>query len=320
MPTLLIALKQEDVPDGILEAVKALVPGYRVVISQERSELEQHLADIEIAAGGFPHELIADAPNLKWFQQWGAGADWLRKQPEVRTKAFILTNASGVHPIQISEHIFALLLAFARQLPKAIKAQQESQWLDLGNEDVFELYGKTMLLIGVGAIGERTAKLAQAFGMRVIGMRRNPSQGVPGIDEMVGDNRLHELLPQADVVVLTVPLTDETYHLIGEGELKLMKNDAVLVNIGRGGTIDEDALFRALEAGRLKGVGLDVFQAEPLPQESPLWKQERVIVTSHYAGASPHYHERAFEVFLNNLKRYLAGEELVNVVDKERGY
>lgn len=320
MPILLIALEQEDIPDGILEALKTLAPNHRIAISRERSEIEQHLAEVEIAAGGFPRELIGKAPNLKWFQQWGAGADWLRTYPEVRNKDFILTNASGVHPIQISEHIFALLLALARQLPRAIRAQQEKQWLGPRNQDVFELYGKTMLLLGVGAIGARTAKLAQTFGMRVIGLRRNPSRGVQDVDEMVGNDRLHEVLPRADAVVLTVPLTDETYHLLGKDELALMKDDAVLVNIGRGGTLDEAALVEALEAGKLRGVGLDVFEEEPLAGDSPLWTQARVIVTSHYAGASPHYHERAFDIFLDNLKRYLAGQELVNVVDKVRGY
>ena len=320
MSTLLIALRKEDLPEGTLDKIRALAPEYDVLVTRERSEIEQHLADIEVAAGGFPRNLITKAHKLKWFQQWGAGADWLRHNPEARAKDFLLTNASGVHPVQIGEHIFALLLAFARQLPKALKTQGERKWLELGNQEMFELEGKTMLLIGVGAIGERTAKLAQAFGTRVIGMRRNPSRSVPGIDEMIGLEQLHKVLPQADIVVLTVPLTDETYHLIGKRELELMKHEACLINIGRGGTLDEAALTEALAVGKFKGVGLDVFEEEPLPEGSPLWNQERVIITSHYAGSSPQYHERAFEIFLDNLERFQAGKGLVNEVDKNLGY
>ena len=128
------------------------------------------------------------------------------------------------------------------------------------------------------------------------------------------------MLSEADAVVLTVPLTDETYHFLGERELALMKDEAVIINIGRGGTIDEAALLGALAAGKFRGVGLDVFEDEPLPQDSPLWTQERIVITAHYAGASPHYQERAFRIFLDNLRRYLDGKDLVNVVDKRLGY
>ena len=320
MPTLLIALEQSDLPDGVLAEIKALAPGHDVHVTKDRTEIERHLADIDIAVGSFPRDLIAKAPELKWFQQWGAGADWLRDYPEAQAKEFVLTNASGVHPIQISEHIFALLLAFARQLPQALQAQQAEQWRGFGNREVLELYGKTLLLVGVGAIGERTAKVAQAFGMRVVGLRRDPSRGARGVDRMVGTERLHEVLPEADMVVLTVPLTDETYHLLGKHELDMMKDDACLVNIGRGGTIDEAALVEVLESGKLTGVGLDVFEEEPLATDSPLWNQARVVLTAHYAGASPQYDERAFQIFLDNLKRYQAGKELGNKVDKDLGY
>jgi phosphoglycerate dehydrogenase-like enzyme len=320
MPILLLALNQHQLPEGVLEEVKTLAKGYKVIVTTDKSEIQKHLADLEIAVGGFPRELLTEAPNLKWFQQWGAGADWLRHNPEVRERDFILTNASGVHPVQISEHIFALLLGFARGLPSAYQAQQERRWLPMKEEAVFELYGQTMLLVGVGAIGERTAHLARAFGMRVIGVKRDPSQKVAEIETMVALKDLERVLSEADVVVLTVPLTDETYHFIGKSELALMKEDAVLINIGRGGTIDEVALLGALEAGKFRGVGLDVFEDEPLPKDSPLWTQERVVITAHYAGASPHYHQRAFRIFLGNLGRYLDGKDLVNVVDKRLGY
>jgi phosphoglycerate dehydrogenase-like enzyme len=177
-----------------------------------------------------------------------------------------------------------------------------------------------MLLIGVGAIGERTAAVASALGMRVLGIRRDAARGAPGVAAMYGLDRLLDLLPEADCVVLTVPLNRSTQGMIGERELRAMKPSAYLVNIGRGGTVQEDALVRALREGWIAGAGLDVFAEEPLPETSPLWELENVIVTAHYAGMTPHYDERALAIFLDNLRRYRAGEPLRNVVDKAAGY
>ena len=180
--------------------------------------------------------------------------------------------------------------------------------------------GKTMLLVGVGAIGRRTAHLAAAFGMRVWGIRRNPGRAVEGVERMGDMSRLHDWLPEADFVVLTAPLTPETRHMFDEAALRRMKPTAYLVNIGRGGTVDEAALVRGLQEGWLTGAGLDVFEQEPLPADSPLWKMPNVIITAHYSGATPEYHHRAMAIFLDNLRRYVQGEELRNVVDKRLGY
>jgi phosphoglycerate dehydrogenase-like enzyme len=156
--------------------------------------------------------------------------------------------------------------------------------------------------------------------MRVLGVRRDPTLGTPAVEAMSGPHQLLELLPQADVVVLTVPLTTETYGMIGEPELRAMKPTAYLLNVGRGGTVDEDALAQALQEGWIAGAALDVFETEPLPEDSPLWGLDRMIITAHYGGVTPHYHERALEVFLDNLVRYQAGRPLRNVVDKQLGY
>lgn len=319
MPTLALALNESILSSDILDRIKSLSPNYDLLISRDSDELKSKLADIEIAVGNFPQALLKDAPKLRWFQQWGAGADWLQKQPELQSKELIITNASGVHPVQITEHVFAMLLAFARQLPKSYAAQQEHKWLELNHKDVFELEGKTMLVVGVGAIGERIAQIASAFGMRVMGMKRHPKP-INGIEKMFGPEDLHAVLGEADVVVLTLPLTSETKNFIGKRELELMKDDACLINIGRGGTIDEDALAQALSSGKFLGIGLDVFEEEPLAQRSPLWQFERVMVTAHYSGLSPRYDKRAFEIFFENLKRYHAKEKLMNVVDKALGY
>jgi phosphoglycerate dehydrogenase-like enzyme len=300
--------------------VQAAAPNMRVVVATERAEIERVLGEVEIAAGWFPHDLLPQARRLRWLQEWGAGVDWLLRQPEAAELDFTLTNASGVHAIPISEQIIGYLLAFARQLPQAIRAQERRAWKSPGRKQLFELAGKTMLLIGVGAIGARTAAIAAALGMHVLGIRRNPDGQLPGVEAMYGPDRLHDLLPEADCVVLTVPLSRETQGMIGERELRAMKPTCYLINIGRGGTIDESALVRALSEGWIAGAGLDVFEQEPLPETSPLWQLDNVIVTAHYAGMTPEYDERALAIFLDNLGRYRAGEPLRNVVDKAAGY
>jgi phosphoglycerate dehydrogenase-like enzyme len=182
------------------------------------------------------------------------------------------------------------------------------------------LAGKTLLLIGLGAIGQHTAQVAAALGMRVLGVRRTASEPFPGIERVAGIKSLHDLLPEADFVVLMTPWTPATRGLIGERELRLMKRDTYLVNVARGGVVDEAALINALRAGWIAGAGLDVFEHEPLLPDSPLWAMTNVIITGHYAGVTPAYDVRAFEVFLDNLRRYRAGQPLRNVVDKRLGY
>lgn len=320
MRTLLLGIAPHDFTPDQLATISTTVPDMHVLTTTERRVIEAHLASIEIALHHFPYDLMVRAPRLRWYQSWGAGADWVLRYPHIAATDLIVTNGSGIHPIPISEHIFAFLFALARGLPHAMRRQVENKWQSLGHHDVFELAGKTLLLIGVGAIGARTAAVANALGMRVIGVRRDSSLSVPGVERMVGQEALHAVLPDADFVVLTIPLTDETRSMIGAAEFARMKPTAYLVNIGRGGTIDQAALVAALQEGRIAGAGLDVMDPEPLPVDSPLWAMENVIITAHYAGCTPEYHDRIFAIFLENLRRYQAGEPLRNVVDKELGY
>jgi phosphoglycerate dehydrogenase-like enzyme len=320
MRTILINLELDRLSEVQLEQIRAAAPDMHVLWTSDTGQIEAALEDIEIAVGGFPHQLLPRAHSLRWMQQWGAGADWLLRVPEAAKMDFVLTSASGVHAIPISEQILAYLLAFARGLHRAICAQVRHEWHRETKETLFELAGQTLLLIGVGAIGARTAEIAAALDMHVLGVRRDPSLDAPGVEAMYRPEQLLDILPEADIVVITAPLTHETQGLIGERELQAMKPTAYIVNIGRGGTIQEDVLIHALQEGWIAGAGLDVFATEPLPADSPLWDMENVIMTGHYAGMTPRYDERALAIFLANLKRYRADQPLKNVIDKRLGY
>ncbi len=320
MGTIVIFLDKEELPQQDLKRVKELAPEMDLLVTRERAKIERVLADVEILSGWAPHDLVLKTPNLRWVQQWGAGADWLMRYPPAAEMDFILTNVSGLHAVPISEHILAFMFVFARGLHYAQRNKTNLEWRSPDGDQVFELAGKTVLVVGVGSIGARTAKLAASIGMQVIGIRRNASIGVEGVAAMHGPERLLDLLPEADFVVLTAPLNRETRGMIGERELERMKRSAYLINIGRGGMVDEGALVQALQEGRVAGAGLDVFETEPLPEDSPLWRMENTIITAHYAGKTPHYHERAMAIFLDNLERFRSGQSLFNVVDKELMY
>lgn len=334
MTLLLLSLDQDQLSVEQIAKIKQELPdGLSFVQSRDVDTVKQLAQEIEVFAGWFDPAWLLDMPRLRWVQMWGAGANWLMRYPRLRNSSFTLTNAVGIHAVPISEHVFALILAFGRNLPNAIAAQDERVWarvkhptepLDtpfaFSSGNLFELADKTLLVLGVGAIGGRVAKLAQAFEMRVIGMRRNPDKTSPYVDEMIGTDRLSDALSSADFVVNTLPYTDATRHLLGATELAIMKRSAILINIGRGATVDESALIVALKNGTIGGAGLDVFEQEPLPDSSPLWTMPNVLITSHYAGASPRYHERAFDILLDNLQRYKNGQPMRNVVDKVRGY
>jgi len=319
-PIVHLGIDPDAYPDGAVAEIAAAAPDYDLLVTTDRSEIETHLDRIEIALGSFPHDLIPGAPSLHWLQQAGAGADWLRHHPEIQELSFTLTSASGVHAIPISEHMLGFLLALGRGFPASIRGQKERIWEGNRDQDLFELAGKRVLLLGVGAIGERFAKLCVACDMEVIGLRRDPSLPAEGVSRMVGMDALHAELPRTDVLANTLPLTDETRGMIGRKEIDLMKDRSVIINIGRGGTIDEAAMIDALRSGKLRAAGLDVFETEPLPEDSPLWDMEQVLLTPHYSGLTPRYNERVYEIFTDNLRRYLRGETLRNVVDKRIGY
>jgi phosphoglycerate dehydrogenase-like enzyme len=261
-------------------------------------------------------------PRLQWVQLWSAGADWLQQYPELTALPFKLTTTSGMHRPSITEHIFGLLIAWNRRFKRAFACQSRHEWRKIPLGDVAVLEGKTMLILGYGAIGRKTAQVALAFGMRVIGLRRS-GPPVPREEDgvtVVSAAKLREQLPGADVVVNILPLTAETRYSFGAAEFAALKKTALYVNVGRGATTDTDALVQALESGALAGALLDVTDPEPLPGDSPLWDMDNVILTGHYGGFRPDYDAVAREIVLENLDRYVRGEPLLHLVDKSAGY
>jgi phosphoglycerate dehydrogenase-like enzyme len=236
----------------------------------------------------------------------------------------VLTNGRGLYGVAMAEHALAILFAFARKLHLARDRQAARRWaqgeLWLESPPIGQLAGATLGVVGFGDIGRALGERAAALGMRVIAVRRHPPADPAPAHAQWGPERLDDLLAAADAVVLATPLTAETRGLLTRERLARMKPEAILVNLGRGSLVDEAALIEALQAGRLAGAGLDVFREEPLPQESPLWSLPQVIVTPHLSGMAPRYWERAMQQFAGNLRAYLAGEPLSNVVDKQAGY
>lgn len=265
----------------------------------------------------FPVEALQWAERLRWIQALSAGVD--RLDPRVMAQV-TLTNGNGVGAEPIAEHVICHLLMLARGAPVYLRRQVEHRW-DRGVQ-AREITGMTMGIVGMGAIGSAVARRARALGLHVLAIRRSVTQRSPDLvaDEVLPPSDLHHLLAESDVVVLATPLTAETRGMIGERELMAMRPGSFLINIARGGVVDEPAMISALAGGHLGGAGLDVFATEPLPPDSPLWDMPNVIVTPHVAASSERYMSRVEDLVCDNLRRYLRGEPLRNVVDPDRGY
>lgn len=303
-----------------LERIARLAPGREILVGTDPEMVERWRDRIEIVAGWFPPDRLLDLPHLVWFQQWNAGADWLVEWPPAAEREFVLTSASGVAAATVTEQVFGYILSLTRRLPQALDQQRERVWHKPAPDRFVELAGQTLLVAGLGAIGSRVVHAARAFDLRVIGIRRRPELPSPGVERVGGPGQLEAFLADADVVVSALPHTRETHHMFAAGAFAAMKEDAVFVSVGRGNVVDESALAGALESGRLRGAGLDVFEVEPLPAGSRLWELDRLIMTPHWGAASPARFERTMALFLDNLGRFTAGAPLRNLVDKRRGY
>jgi D-2-hydroxyacid dehydrogenase (NADP+) len=265
-----------------------------------------------------PKNVLQRAPRLKWIQTVLAGVDHFLDKDLVNSPVLV-TNASGLHGIQIAEVVFEKMLMFVKKAPLYLEYQRDKKW---ERQILGRLHSKTLGIIGLGNIGTRIAKLGKAFGMRVVATRRSARKisQAPGVDVIYPISNLDRLIQESDFIVMILPSTPETRNMITERELALMKPTAYLINVGRGDTVDENALIRFLEDKRIAGAGLDAYAVEPLPKESKLWELPNVILTPHIAGPIEDYFQRATDLFCENLKLYVEGKKLFNLVNKKRGY
>ena len=313
-PCVVAVLK--GVEDRHRTQIEAIDPRVRVVRVTDRTTWLQEAPEAEVILGFRPLRAGAlQSTRLRWVHALGAGVENLCQ--DVAGTDIVVTN-NHIHGDAIADHVFAFVLAHTRHLRAALERQAAHRWVH--DELVGTvLAGQTMGILGLGTIGGQVARRAVAFGMRVLGTKRRP-QPIPGVDRVVSPEEIDVVLREANVLVIALPLTPATRGIVGARELALLPEGAFLVNIGRGGLVDEEALVAALRGGRLDGAGLDVFEHEPLPSDSPLWTAPGLIVTPHVSGDFPGYLDRMVSIFCENLHRYLAGQPLRSVVDPALGY
>jgi phosphoglycerate dehydrogenase-like enzyme len=305
-------------------------------LAQGQEMPEDQWANVEVLYTFRALPLPEQAPNLRWIQFHLAGVEEQLDQPILRQVKVQATTLSGANAPQVAEHAVAMLLALGHHIPDMVVDQSRNQWPTQRAQRFIpkELMNSTVGIIGYGSVGQRIARMLQSFSVNILASKRDlmqtefkdyqvDGQGDPKADiprRLYPGKALRSLMKECDYVIVTVPLTPETRGMIGANQLSAMKPNAVLIDVSRGGVIDQEALVRALEKGQLAAAGLDVFAEEPLPADSPLWHLPNVLISPHIAGLSPHYLERAFTLFKENLARYIAGKELLNKIDLKRGY
>lgn len=325
-------------PDYLIEKIENASSRISVTRHEARKseDLPQNAADFDVFYGLSALPAPEVMPNLKWVQMHSAGVDPVLLLPLYNDTDIVFTTTSGLHAVTMAEYTLGQILAYAHHLPRMYEDQANGKW-PAGRWDRYvprNLRGQTLGIVGYGSIGREIARQAQAFGLKVLAVKRDlrnlidnsfriPDTGDPEAeipDRIYPVEALNSFLAECDYVVLATPLTPDTHHLIGERALNAMKEDALLINISRGDVIDENALIDALEKGKIGGAALDVFQKEPLPDDSPLWKMPNVTLSPHVSGFTPAYDDLATDIFVENIKRFVAGEALLNVVDRSRNY
>ncbi|MCZ6795228.1 MAG: NAD(P)-dependent oxidoreductase [Planctomycetota bacterium] len=315
-------------------AFQKVAPDLEIVVARDTESVLREVEDADALIGGRP-EAIQRGKKLRWVHSLSAGVEGYvgigtSRTPgidELVNSDIALTNGRRCYGVNIADQVMSYLVALTRQVKSSIEGKRvpeegTSRWesIDPGRRWETELRGKTMLIVGVGGIGSQVAQRAKAFGLRVVGIDPGIDGPPPGVDALRQPSALHDVLPTADVLVLSCPLTRETRGLIGEKELSLMPRGSYLINVARGRIVDSDALAAALRSGQLAGAGLDVTEPEPLPDSSPLWSLENVIITPHNAGQSNGSARRIFLLVRENIRRFARGEPLLNVVNKTKGY
>ena len=312
-----------NAPPWLAPRLKERFPEHTFTQIASLENLSKELEDTDILIGyQLRPEQFAHAHRLKYIHTTTAAVHQLMF-PELITSDVRITNSAEIHGRVVAEHAIALIFALAKAIPPSVRYQLKSEW---GQQELWnrtptrEIAGATLLIVGLGGIGNEVARLAKPLGMSVVALREHPERGTGNADEVYGPRDLDRLLARADYVVLAAPLTGKTEALFNEATFAQMQKTAFFINVSRGPLIDENALAKALRDGVIAGAALDVFTVEPLPAESPLWKLDNLLITPHTAALTDKLWERHFERITENLRRYFAGEQLLGEVDKRRGY
>jgi phosphoglycerate dehydrogenase-like enzyme len=297
-------------------------PDIEFVHCEERENVKGEIEDATVYVGWLNREVFLAAEELEWVQSPSSGINYYLAIPEFVESDVLLTSARGTHGACLAESVFAMIFAFTRQIKDFVLDQQERQWREYGSRGAMcELTGSTMGIIGFGTVGRAVAKRAQAFDMSIMAVDMFPEEKPDYVQALWGTDRLDDLLKASDYVVVTVPYTKETEGMIGAEEIDNMRDGAMLVGISRGKIIDEEALVEALEEERLSAAALDVFAEEPLPEDSPLWDVDNLLITPHAAGGTQYEGERVIEILKENMRRFAEGDlPLRNQIDKEQGF
>ena len=311
-------------PPWIATRLHEEFPDVNAVLLPEYDHLQEEIADAEVFVGlSLRPKQFTAAHKLLWIHSPAAGVHQLM-MPAVVESSVLVTNAARVHGPVVAEHAFALLMGLAKRLPHAMRLQASRSWGQQALWEGFpkprELTGGTVCLVGMGSIGSEFAQRARWFGMTVMAVREHAEMGAGTADEVFSTERLDDVLPGADYVVIAAPLTAATRGLINERRLALMKKDSYLINVSRGALVDEPALIQALREKSIGGAALDVFSVEPLPADSALWQLENLLITPHSAALTESLWERHYQFLAQNLRRFLSGQELLGLVEKTLGY
>lgn len=311
-------------PAWISERLQQDFPGHHFLQLQDYDRVPEEIGDTEVFIGwSLRPAQFAAAEKLRWIHSPAAAVHQLMFPELVRSNVQV-TNSTGIHGPVVAEHAIAVLLALAKRLPQAMQYQAKKFWSQdqLWNERPRprEVAGSTVAVIGMGSIGGEFTDRAKALGMKVLGIRENPAKGAGGADEVFTPAEVERVLPRADYVLLCAPVTPATTGIINAARLRIMKPDSYLINVGRGPLVDEAALLQALRDRQIAGAALDVFLEEPLPADSPFWQLDNLLITPHTAAVTERLWERHYRLIAENMNRYLAGQPLLNQVDKGRGY
>ncbi|HEU5232101.1 MAG TPA: D-2-hydroxyacid dehydrogenase [Terriglobales bacterium] len=313
-----------NAPEWLGPRLQQDFPEHRFIQLTNLEDLPDKLVDADVLVGWqLRPEQFKEAKKLRWIHATTAAVHQLMF-PELVASDVRVTNSTEIHGPVVAEHAVALILGLAKGLPWAMKFQQQHRW---GQQDLWrsfarprEIAGATLGVIGLGAIGRESVRLAKALAMRVIAVREHPERGAEGADRVFGPGELDQLLSESDYVLLAAPLTPRTAAIFDDRAFAKMRGDASFLNVSRGALVDEEALGRALRQGKIRAAALDVFQTEPLPADSPLWKIENLFITPHTAALTEKLWERHFKRISENLRRYATGEPLLGEVDKQKGY